>query len=101
MIKRRHPQAGKLVPLSFRVTAEVRRKLEAAALANGRSLTAEAEMRLEGSFAAEAMITEALKKEALKKVDDLFSGISDLTRELKERERAVAVRERDLSKPKK
>jgi tRNA U54 and U55 pseudouridine synthase Pus10 len=47
------------VPLSFRVTAATRQKLEAAALANGRSLTAEAESRLERSFDREEFEAEA------------------------------------------
>jgi TraY domain len=41
------------VPLSFRVTPAVRARLEKAALKNGRSLSHEAEFRLEQSFAAE------------------------------------------------
>jgi uncharacterized protein (DUF1778 family) len=65
MIKRRQPQ--KLVPLSFRVTAETRHKLEVAAALNGRSLTAEAEARLEKTFDAEAM--KALGSEQLEKAN--------------------------------
>jgi hypothetical protein len=41
---------GKRVPLNMKTTEEVRAKLERAAAASGRSLTAEVEYRLEQSF---------------------------------------------------
>jgi TraY domain len=50
------PKPGRLVPLSFRVTAEIRKKLEEAAAANGRSLSAEAEFRLTDSFSKDEVV---------------------------------------------
>jgi TraY domain len=44
------PVSGERVGLSLRVTADMKRKLEAAALESGRSLGQEAELRLERSF---------------------------------------------------
>jgi hypothetical protein len=47
---KREPDPGERVKLGLRVTAEVKRKLDAAADANGRSQSQEAEFRLEQSF---------------------------------------------------
>ena len=44
------PKAGERVPLGLRVTAEIKRKLDAAAEDAGRSQSQEAELRLERSF---------------------------------------------------
>lgn len=44
---------GKRYPLNMRTTKETRERLEAAALANGRSMAQEVEVRLERSFAEE------------------------------------------------
>lgn len=44
---------GKRHPLNMRTTKETRERLEAAALANGRSMAQEVEVRLERSFAEE------------------------------------------------
>jgi hypothetical protein len=41
---------GERVPVGFRITAEAKLKLEQAALASGRSLSQEAELRIEQSF---------------------------------------------------
>ena len=46
------PTPGERVPLSLRVTADIRTRLEEAALESGRSLSQEAEMRLERSIRA-------------------------------------------------
>lgn len=48
------PVEGERVPLSLRVTAELKRDLDRSAEAVGRSLSQEAEIRLERSFADEA-----------------------------------------------
>ena len=47
---RKLPKAAARVPLSMRVTPAVRKKLERAALKRGRSISQEAEIRLEQSF---------------------------------------------------
>ena len=46
----KRPKPGTRVPLSMRVTPAVRKKLERAALKRGRSISQEAEIRLEQSF---------------------------------------------------
>ncbi len=46
----REPNQGERVGVSYRVTPQVKRALDAAADASGRSLSQEAEMRLEASF---------------------------------------------------
>jgi hypothetical protein len=48
--KRKKADGGKIVPLSMRTTAEIRRRMERAAEANGRSLASEVEDRLISSF---------------------------------------------------
>ena len=61
----RHPESGKRYPLNMRTTKAVRDRLEAAARANGRSLTQEVEFRLEQSFLTADMrefITEAVEE---------------------------------------
>ena len=59
------PTEGERVALGLRVTAEMKRKIEAAALESGRSISAEAELRLEQSFERE-WILKAIKKELRK-----------------------------------
>ena len=44
------PVEGERVPLGLRVTAEAKRKLEEAAIKSGRSISQEAELRIERSF---------------------------------------------------
>ena len=56
------PVEGERVSLGFRVTAEVKRKLEAAAVASGRSISQEAELRIERSFAADS-IEQTIREE--------------------------------------
>ena len=50
------PTPGERTPLGLRVTAEVKQKLEEAAIQSGRSLSQEAELRLEQSFEREWII---------------------------------------------
>lgn len=54
---------GKLHPLSMRTTREVRERLENAAARNGRSLAAEVEERLLGSFSQEEALKDRLEVE--------------------------------------
>ena len=51
---------GERVPLGLRVTTEMRAKLNEAATASGRSLSQEAELRLEHSFKSQDILMEAL-----------------------------------------
>jgi|RhiMetdeSRZDD1v2_1073273.scaffolds.fasta_scaffold1991056_2 hypothetical protein len=44
------PKSGERVPLGLRVTADIKRKLDAAAEKSGRSQSQEAELRIEQSF---------------------------------------------------
>lgn len=63
------PTPGERTPLGLRVTAETKRKLEAAAIESGRSLSQEAELRLEQSFEREWIVKSLqvwLKKESKK-----------------------------------
>lgn len=57
---RREPRPGERVQLSFRVTPEVKRLLDAAAEASGRSQSQEAEYRLQASFDRQDLLTEVL-----------------------------------------
>ena len=54
-MKRAAEREGKLNPMSFRATPELRAKLEAAASKAGRSLTQEVEHRLEQSFISDRL----------------------------------------------
>jgi hypothetical protein len=63
------PTPGERVPLGLRVTAEMKRTLEAAAIESGRSISAEAELRLEQSFEREWILKRfhALLRKELKR----------------------------------
>lgn len=56
----REPIAGERVGLSLRVTAETKRALDEAATKSGRSLSQEAEYRLEGSFRDQSILPQIL-----------------------------------------
>ena len=59
------PKAGDRVSLGLRVTAEIKSRLDAAAMISGRSQSQEAELRLEQSFrddGIEALLQEVLKR---------------------------------------
>ena len=55
------PTPGEMAPLSVRITAVLKEKVQGAADANGRSIGAEVESRLERSFDADA-ISEQIAK---------------------------------------
>ena len=57
---RQEPEPGERAQLSFRVTAELKRRLDAAADLSGRSQSQEAEFRLERSFDHQDLLSEAL-----------------------------------------
>ena len=50
------PTPGELAPLSVRITATLKERLQAAAEGNGRSISAEVESRLEDSFNKEGAL---------------------------------------------
>jgi hypothetical protein len=54
------PTPGDRVGLSLRVTAEIKERLEASATYKGRSLSQEAEFRLERSFETQSLLMEVL-----------------------------------------
>ena len=58
---KRKPEPGERVHLGFRVTPKLKRDLEKAAERNGRSISAEAELRMESTFSSETVI-EALER---------------------------------------
>ena len=69
----RSPRPGERVTLGLRVPAALKRKLEKDALKNGRSLSQEAELRLEQSYDREwvakflsSQVVEAWRKEMKK-----------------------------------
>ena len=57
----REPEPGERVGLSLRVTPEMKRALDAAAESSGRSLSQEAEARLERSFQNEELLPQLLQ----------------------------------------
>jgi hypothetical protein len=66
------PTPGERVPLSLRVTAEIRDRLEKAAVEKGRSLSQEAELRIERSFDREELLPEVLTLAYGKPVADVL-----------------------------
>jgi hypothetical protein len=58
----RRPKDQKRIPLSMRIAPETRKRLEARAEANGRSITQEAELRLEQSFQEEKRFSEIMSR---------------------------------------
>jgi hypothetical protein len=68
------PTPGERVALGLRVTADVKNKLEKAAVDNGRSLSQEAEFRLERSFEREALSAEIRQ--------DLRTNLGDIQKKL-------------------
>jgi TraY domain len=54
------PEGNERVMLGLRVTADIKRRLDAAAAASGRSQSQEAELRIERSFEGEDAFTRAL-----------------------------------------
>ena len=55
------PTPGEMAPLSVRITAVLKEKVQGAADANGRSISAEVESRLEQSFHATALAKEVAR----------------------------------------
>lgn len=59
-MKKKTSKPARRVPLSLRVTPQMKDRLDAAAAESGRSLTQEAEMRLEHSFDRQDLLSEVL-----------------------------------------
>jgi TraY domain len=59
------PKPGERVPIGLRVTAQMKRKLEEAATEKGRSLSQEAEMRLQNSLSSDWQLTLVYRGYAL------------------------------------
>jgi hypothetical protein len=57
----RRPKDQKRIPLSMRTTPSTRARLEAAAAENGRSITQEAEIRLDQSFGTQDLLDQVLE----------------------------------------
>jgi hypothetical protein len=66
----RPPRPGERVTLGLRVSADMKRKLERDAVKNGRSLSQEAEFRLERSYDRDEIFTHLARFK-----DDLRAGI--------------------------
>jgi hypothetical protein len=95
----RPPKPGERVTLGLRVTAELKNRIEAAANEKGRSLSQEAEFRLERSFDRED-ISKAVAKEVSKEVSARFDRAEGLWRSLREKVRRewAKMTEDDLAK---
>jgi hypothetical protein len=59
------PDEGERVPFGFRITPSMKRAMQEAAGYNGRSLSQEAEMRLERSFQDDGIIARLDRIEAM------------------------------------
>lgn len=57
----KQPAPGKRASLGLKVTADIKRRLDAAARANGRTQSQEAEVRLEQSFRDEYLLQQILR----------------------------------------
>jgi ATP-dependent RNA circularization protein (DNA/RNA ligase family) len=84
---------GKRAGLSLRVAYSLKKRLVEAVRVSGRSLSQEAELRLEQSFEL-----EALSAVAEQRFQELTAEIHSAIRRLDERERAVGVKERKKRK---
>lgn len=72
------PNAGKRYPLNMRTTFELRRQLEGAASASGRSLAQEAELRIEHSFRDRRLLQEALELAYGREGADILANIGEI-----------------------
>jgi hypothetical protein len=90
----KEPEPGERVPLSLRITPSAKKKLEAAAGLNGRSLSQEAEYRIERSFDRED-ISKSVGTELRRELRALMSEGGDpwLERQIKGRKRDVSALE--------
>jgi Arc-like DNA binding domain len=96
------PTPGELAPLSVRITATLKEKVQSAADTNGRSISAEVESRLEDSFnkdEVEAMMEEVrtIREQTKMQVQEIKEQIASLAikasgeRELEARAQKAAL----------
>jgi hypothetical protein len=78
--KSKGAEAGKRYPLNMRTTFEVRRELERAAAATGRSLAQEAEHRIQQTFQNQKVLQEALDLAFGPQISGLLMVIGDVMR---------------------
>jgi hypothetical protein len=78
--KSKGAEAGKRYPLNMRTTFEVRRELERAAAATGRSLAQEAEHRIQQTFQNQKVLQEALDLSFGPQISGLLMIIGDVMR---------------------
>src|SRR4051812_43730635 len=85
--------AGKRVPLNMKTTEEIRAKLEEAAAASGRSLTAEVEYRLEQSFVQKELFDMVITqlRMAFDKEDEIRAALEKATARMAELQAASGV----------
>ena len=69
---------GKRYPLNMRTTFETRKRLEAAAIDSGRSLTHEAEVRIEQSFRTEDFAVSALEMAFGTEIAGIALAVADI-----------------------
>jgi hypothetical protein len=78
--KSKGAEVGKRYPLNMRTTFEVRRELERAAAATGRSLAQEAEHRIQQTFQNQKILQEALDLSFGPEISGLLMVIGDVMR---------------------
>jgi hypothetical protein len=78
--KSKGAEVGKRYPLNMRTTFEVRRELEQAAAATGRSLAQEAEYRIQRTFQNQKVLQEALDLSFGPQISGLLMIIGDVMR---------------------
>jgi hypothetical protein len=83
---------GERIMLGLRVTADIKRKLEAEALSSGRSLSQETEIRLQQSFD-----DEAREKKVAERDEKLIERVEELIKK-QEEEREQLLREVEEAK---
>lgn len=82
---KKEPKQGERNPLGLRVTAKLKKDLEAVATKSGRSLSHEIEFRLEQSFTEESAIVRAFGDERSYRLARLLFGTKDLIEAMHER----------------
>src|SRR5262245_36814431 len=76
----REPQPGDRVPLSLRVTPEIKKRIDDASLRSGRSQSQEVEFRLERSCGQQGLLEEALTLRYGARLTTLLTTLADAMR---------------------
>lgn len=90
--RQRKPKPGERLHLGLRVSPELKRKLENAAKESTRSLSQEAEFRLEYSFRAEELIEQHLQR-----IDEIFARDAQDKARIEKRDAALGRMIMELS----